>query len=167
MGMKLYCYVENGAVQSGPQILGPELGDKSDFELLALGWYFAECVRPASFSDQYEVFLPVVFDVQPHKVICTYTKRNKTQAELDAQNAAKQQEVEADKADRLAFAATFMASPEYAALPVAIQDQWPPYVQTVTDTVTQGLGNAIWDVGFPVVPPTTAAPVPIPVVFDV
>lgn len=165
--MRLYCYVEHGAVVSGPSILSVDLSNKSDFELLDLGWYYAECIRPDSFVDRYEVFLPIQFDVQPRKVICTYTKRDKTPEELAAQNAEKQVEVEADKANRLSFAATFMASPEYAALPVAIQDQWPPYVQTVTDTVTQGLGDAIWDVNFPVVPPTSAMPSPAPVVFDV
>lgn len=165
--MRLYCYVEHGAVVSGPSILPVDLSNKSDFELLDLGWYYAECIRPDSFVDRYEVFLPIQFDVQPRKVICTYTKRDKTPEELAAQNAEKQVEVEADKANRLSFAATFMASPEYAALPVAIRDQWPPYVQTVTDTVTQGLGDAIWDVNFPVLPPTSAVPSPAPVVFDV
>lgn len=165
--MRLYCYVEHGAVVSGPSILPVDLSNKSDFELLDLGWYYAECIRPDSFVDRYEVFLPIQFDVQPRKVICTYTKRDKTPEELAAQNAEKQVEVEADKANRLSFAATFMASPEYAALPVAIRDQWPPYVQTVTDTVTQGLGDAIWDVNFPVLPPTSAVPSPAPVIFDV
>lgn len=165
--MRLYCYVEHGAVVSGPSILPVDLSNKSDFELLDLGWYYAECIRPDSFVDRYEVFLPIQFDVQPRKVICTYTKRDKTPEELAAQNAEKQVEVEADKANRLSFAATFMASPEYAALPVAIRDQWPPYVQTVTDTVTQGLGDAIWDVNFPVLPPTSVVPSPAPVVFDV
>lgn len=165
--MRLYCYVEHGAVVSGPSILSIDLSNKSDFELLDLGWYYAECIRPDSFVDRYEVFLPIQFEVQPRKVICTYTKRDKTPEELAAQNAEKQTEVEADKASRLSFAATFMASPEYAALPVAIKDQWPPYVQTVTDTVTQGLGDAIWDVNFPIVPPTSAIPLPAPVPFDV
>ena len=165
--MRLYCYVEQGAVVSGPSILSIDLSNKSDFELLDLGWYYAECIRPDSFVDRYEVFLPIQFEVQPRKVICTYTKRDKTPEELAAQNAEKQVEVEADKANRLSFAATFMASPEYAALPVAIRDQWPPYVQTVTDTVTQGLGDAIWDVNFPMVPPTSAIPFPAPVLSDV
>lgn len=164
--MRLYCYVEQGAVVSGPSILSIDLSNKSDFELLDLGWYYAECIRPDSFVDRYEVFLPIQFNVQPRKVVCTYTKRDKTPEELAAQDAEKQVEVEADKANRLSFAATFMASPEYAALPVAIRDQWPPYVQTVTDTVTQGLGDAIWDVNFPSVPPTSAVPFPAPVVFD-
>ena len=167
MGIKLYCFVENGAVTSGPSILGPNLSGKSDFELFDLGWYYAECIRPDAFVDRYEVFLPIQFDIQPRKVVCTYTKRDKTQAELDAQNAEKETEVEQDKANRLLFAATFMASAEYTALPVAIKDQWPPYVQTVTDTVTQGLGDAIWDVNFPVVPPTSAVQPPAPVAFDV
>ena len=165
--MRLYCYVEHGAVVSGPSILSVDLSNKSDFELFDLGWYYAECIRPDSFVDRYEVFLPIQFDIQPRKVICTYTKRDKTPEELAAQNAEKQTEVEADKASRLSFAATFMASPEYAALPVAIKDQWPPYVQTVTDTVTQGLGDAIWDVNFPMVPPTSAIPFTAPVLFDV
>jgi hypothetical protein len=159
--MRLYCYVEQGAVVSGPGILAPDLSNKSDFELLDLGWYYAECIRPDSFVDRYEVFLPIQFDVRPTKVICTFIKRDKTQAELDAQNAEKQTEVEQDKANRLAFASTFMASDAYAALPVAIKDQWPPYVQTVTDTVTQGLGDAIWDVGFPPQPPTSNVPSPV------
>jgi hypothetical protein len=165
--MRLYCYVEQGAVVSGPSILSIDLSNKSDFELLDLGWYYAECIRPDSFIDRTEVFLPIQFTVQPRKVICTYTKRDKTPEELAAQDAEKQVEVEADKASRLSVAATFMASPEYAALPVAIKDQWPPYVQTVTDTVTQGLGDAIWDVNFPMVPPTSAIPTPAPVPFDV
>jgi hypothetical protein len=154
-------------VVSGPSILSVDLSNKSDFELLDLGWYYAECIRPDSFVDRYEVFLPIQFDVQTRKVVCTFIKRDKTPEELAAQNAEKQVEVEADKASRLSFAATFMASPEYAALPVAIRDQWPPYVQTVTDTVTQGLGDAIWDVNFPMVPPTSAIPTPAPVLFDV
>jgi hypothetical protein len=158
--MKLYCFVVHNAVEQGPASLSLDLQNKSDFELLALGWYYAECVRPGTFVDRTEVFLPVQFDVQPTKVVCTFTKREKTQAELDSQNAEKQTEIEQDKANRLAFAATFMASPEYSALPTSIQTQWPPYVQTVTDTVTQGLGDAIWDVGFPSPPPTENAPVP-------
>lgn len=158
--MRLYCFVENGIVVSGPQVIGPTLSSKSDFELLELGWYYAECIRPDSFVDRYEVFLPIQFDVRPTKVICTFIKRDKTQSELDAQNADKQTEVEQDKANRLALASTFMASDAYAALPVAIKDQWPPYVQTVTDTVTQGLGDAIWDVGFPPQPPTSNVPYP-------
>jgi hypothetical protein len=41
-------------------------------------------------------------------------------------------------------------------------------MQTVTDTVTQELGDAIWDVGFPSQPPTDNTPVPsLPVVTDV
>ena len=168
MGIKLYCFVENGIVINGPSILGPSLSGKSDFELLDLGWYYAECIRANSFVDRYEVFLPIQFDVQPRKVVCIYTKRDKTPEELTAQNAEKQVEVEADKANRLSFAATFMASPEYAALPASVQAQWPPYVQTVTDTVTQGLGDAIWDVGFPSPPPTENTPVPpAPMLTDV
>jgi hypothetical protein len=108
------------------------------------------------------------FDIQPRKVICTFVKREKTQIELSAQNAEKQSEVEQDKTNRLDFAATFMASPEYTALPASIQAQWPIYMQTVTDTVTQELGDAIWDVGFPSPPPTDNTPVPsLPVVTDV
>lgn len=165
--MKLYCFVQNDTVVSGPQTLPIQLASLSDFELLSQGWYYAECIRPATFSDRYEVFLPIQFDIQPYKVVCTYTKRDKTQAELDAQNAEKQQQVEADKADRLAFASTFMQSPEYAALPQALQMEWVGYVQVVTDTVTTGLGDAIWDVGFPPQPPTTATPSPFPVFSDV
>lgn len=159
--MKLYCFVENGVVTQGPVGLSNTLSNLSDFELLALGWYYAECIRPASFVDRTEVFLPIQFDIQPHKVICTFTKRDKTREELDAQNAIKQQEVEADKADRLAFAATFMASPEYAALPEALQLEWTGYVQVVTATQTDGLGDAIWDVNFPQSPPTSVAPAPV------
>jgi hypothetical protein len=159
--MKLYCLVANNVVVEGPLPLSPALSSLSDFELLDLGWYYAECIRPDSFSDRTEV-MEVQFDIQPRKVICTFTKREKTQAELDAQNAEKQTEIEQDKANRLSFAATFMASPEYAALPVSIQEQWPPYVQAVTDTVTQGLGDAIWNVWFPSPPPTENIPAPTP-----
>ena len=166
--MRLYCVVQNATVVNGPCALPPALEGLSDFDLLAQGWYVAECIRPASFSDRYEVFLPIQFDIQQFKVVCTYTKRDKTQAELDAQNAEKQTQVEADKADRLAFAATFMQSPEYAALPSALQVEWVGYVQIVTDTVTTGLGNAIWDVSFPSPPPTTdTPPTPIPLLVDV
>ncbi len=164
--MRLYCFVQSNTIVSGPIPLPLSLQDKSDFDLLAQGWYYAECIRPDSFVDRYEIFLPIQFDIQPHKVICTYTKRDKTPEELAAQNAEKQVEVEADKANRLSFAATFMASPEYATLPVAIRDQWPPYVQTVTDTVTQGLGDAIWDLSFPSVPPTSEVPFTVPVASD-
>ena len=165
--MKLYCSVHDGVVANGPQMLPPALVNLSDFALLDLSWYYAECIRPDSFSDRTEV-MDVQFNIQPRKVICTFVKREKTQAELSAQDAEKQGEVEQDKANRLAFAATFMASPEYAALPASIQAQWPPYVQTVTDTVTQGLGDAIWDVGFPSPPPTDNTPVPpAPMLTDV
>jgi hypothetical protein len=163
--MKLYCFVQDGAVINGPAILSVSLANKSDFELLDLGWYYAECIRSATFVDRTEVFLPVQFDIQPTKVICTYTKRDKTQAELDAQNAEKQVEVEADKADRLAFAATFMASEEYAALPEALQMEWVGYVSIVENTQTEGLGNAVWDVAFPSVPPTSE-PSPELVIVD-
>ena len=159
--MKLYCYVEQGAVVSGPSILPLDLVSKSDFELLDLGWYYAECIRPDSFVDQYEVFLPMQFTILSTKVICTFTKRDKTQAELDAQNAEKKTEVEQDKTNRLTFAETFMASDVYTALPTLIKDQWPPYVQAVTDTVTQNLGNDIWHVNFPTQPPTNNTPSPV------
>jgi hypothetical protein len=127
----------------------------SDFDLLPLGWRIADQLLPNTFFDRMEVMLPLQFTVQPFKVICTYTKRDKTQAELDAQNAEKQAQVETDKADRLAFASTFMGSPDYAALPVALQMEWVGYVDVVTHTVTTGLGDAIWDVNFPSLPPTT------------
>jgi hypothetical protein len=156
--MRLYCYVENGVVISGPLPLGPSLNTKSDFELLDLGWYVAECLRPDSFVDRYEVFLPIQFDIQPYKVVCTYTKRDKTQAELDAQNAEKQVEVEQDKANRLAAAATFMASDAYTALPESLQVEWVGYVATVENIQTDGLGNAVWDVAFPSPPPTSNTP---------
>lgn len=159
--MKLYCVVQDGAVVNGPSILPIELTKLSDFELLDLGWYYAECIRPATFVDRTEVWLPVQFDIQPTKVVCTYAKRDKTREELDAQNAEKQTEVEADKASRLAFAAEFMASPEYAALPEALQLEWAGYVQVVTDTQTEGLGDAIWDVGFPSPPPTSVPSEPV------
>jgi len=162
--MKLYCQVENGAVVNGPVVLPLSITNLSDFELLDLGWYYAECVRPDTFLDRYEVMLPVQYVVQPRKVICTFTKRSKTQAELDAQNAEKQQQVATDKADRLAFAAAFMATPEYTALLPEIQLTWSGYVQVVTDTVVDGLGDAIWDVSFPSAPPTVN-PSPEPVVF--
>lgn len=159
--MKLYCFVQDGSVANGPMPVPIGLAKLSDFELLDLGWYYAECIRPASFVDRYEVFLPIQFEVKPTKVICTYTKRDKTREELDAQNAVKQQEVEADKSSRLAFAAEFMASPEYAALPEALQLEWAGYVQVVTDTQTEGLGDAIWDVGFPSPPPTSVPSEPV------
>lgn len=162
--MKLYCEVHNNIVVNGPTLVPIALNALSDFELLDLGWYIADCIRPDTFSDQYEVMLPIQYVVQPHKVICTFTKRSKTQAELDAQNAEKQQQVEADKGNRLTFADTFMQSPEYAALLPELQLAWVGYVQTVTDTVTVGLGNAIWDVNFPPQPPTTN-PEPVPVVL--
>lgn len=166
--MKLYCEVQNSQVVQGPCVLPLALTNLSDFELLDLGWRIAERVLPDTFLDRTEVMLPVVFTVQPHKVICTYTKRDKTQTELDAQNADKQTQVEADKADRLAFAATFMQSPEYAALPQPIQMEWVGYVDIVTNTVTVGLGDAIWDVGFPPVPPVTeVVQPPVPVMSDV
>jgi hypothetical protein len=157
--MKLYCLVANNAVVEGPLPLSPALGALSDVELLDLGWHYAECIRPSSFSDRTEV-MEVQFDIQPRKVICTFVRREKTQAELDVQNAEKQGEVEQDKANRLDFAATFMASTEYATLSASIQAQWPPYVQAVTDTVTQGLSDAVWDVWFPLLPPTDNIPIP-------
>jgi|NOAtaT_7_FD_contig_41_5037043_length_1761_multi_3_in_0_out_0_2 hypothetical protein len=160
--MKLYCHVVNGQVVEGPATLPVTLMDQSDFALLTQGWYNAECIRPVSFSDRYEVFLPIQYDIQQFKVVCTYTKRDKTQDELDAQNAQKQTEVETDKANRLTFASTFMQSPEYLALSAALQMEWVGYVQVVTDTVTTGLGDAIWDVEFPIQPPMTDPPPPVP-----
>ena len=159
--MKLYCSVQNTTVVAGPQPLPMAFVNLSDFQLLNLGWYYAECIRPASFVDRTEVWLPIQFDIQPTKVVCTYVKRDKTPEELAAQNAEKQTEVEADKASRLSFAATFMASPEYGALPEAIQLEWTGYVQVVTATQTDGLGDAIWDVSFPPLPPTSAEPAPV------
>lgn len=165
--MKLYCEVQNNQVVQGPCLLPLALANLSDFALLDLGWRIADRILPDTFLDRTEVMLPVQFTVQPFKVICTYTKRDKTQAELDAQNAEKQTQVETDKADRLAFASTFMQSSEYAALPPAMQMEWVGYVQIVTDTVTTGLGDAIWDVSFPSPPPTTDVPPTLLVMSDV
>lgn len=153
--MKLYCYIQNGSVLEGPVPLPLALQSLSDFDLLDIGWYYAECIRPATFVDRYEVMLPVQYNIQSRKVICTFTKRDKTQAELDAQNAEKQTQVEVDKAERLAFASTFMQSPEYVTLSQSLQLEWVGYVDTVTATVTGGLDDAIWDVAFPPPPPTT------------
>jgi hypothetical protein len=156
--MKLYCYIPADGEPQGPQRLPIHLQTLSDFALLDLGWYWADCIRPSTFVDRTEVFLPIQFDVQATKVICTYTKRDKTPAELDAQNAEKQVEVEQDKANRLASAATFMASDAYAALPDALQLEWVGYVATVENIQTDGLGNAVWDVAFPSAPPTSDTP---------
>lgn len=160
--MKLYCLVQNNTVVNGPVALPPNLVDKSDFELLDLGWYYADCVRPDSFVDRYEIMLPVQFDIRTTKVICTFIKRNKTQEELDAQNVIKQQEVEIDKSNRLAIANEFMQSEAYQTLSDTLKNKWVTYVQTVTDTVTSGLGDAIWDVNFPSVPPTSDTPITPP-----
>jgi hypothetical protein len=165
--MKLYCYITAAAEPQGPQPLPANIQNLSDFELLNLGWYWAECIRPDTFVDQYEVFLPLQFNIQATKVICTFIKRDKTQAELDEQNANKQIEVEADKANRLAYAATFMASAEYAALPETLQLEWVGYVSIVENTQTDGLGNAVWNVAFPSVPPTSLTPPPVPFTADV
>lgn len=153
--MKLYCFVENGVVITGPQSLPINLIDKSDFELLEMGWYYAECIRPESFVDRYEVFNPIDYVIHPTKVVCTWTKRSKTQEELDTQNSEKQQQVEADKNSRLEFANTFIQSTEYEQLSQEHKNQWITYIQQVTDTVTTNLGDAIWDVYFPPQPPTT------------
>ena len=91
--MKLYCLVTNNTVTEGPLPLSPTLSKLSDFELLDLGWYYAECIRPESFVDRTEV-MNLQFDIQPRKVICTFVKRDKTQIELSAQNAEKQKQVE-------------------------------------------------------------------------
>ena len=151
--MKLYCFVENGLVLHGPTPLPTDISTLNDFELLARGWYYAECVRPDTFIDRYEVFLPIQFSVQPTKVQCMYLKRDKTQLELNIQNAEKQLEVEQDKINRLTLAETFMASDEYLSLSTDIQTQWELYIQVVTNTITEELGNAVWDVYFPSVPP--------------
>jgi hypothetical protein len=169
--MKLYCLVKNNFVVNGPTIVGPAptslpaaLVDKSDFELLDLGWYYAECIRPDSFVDRYELMLPTEFDIRATKVICTFRKRNKTQEELDTQNIEKQQLVETDKLNRLTFANQFMQSEEYAILTDAIKLQWVEYLQLVTNTITTNLGDAIWDVNFPMPPQTTNIPVTPPMV---
>jgi len=162
--MKLYCLVQNNTVINGPTILPPHLVDKSDFELLDLGWYYANCIRPESFIDRYELMEPIQFDIQSTKVICTFIKRNKTHAELDAQNANKQQEVETDKANRLIFANEFMQSNQYETLSNKLKTEWVTYVQIVTNTVTVGLGNAIWDVGFPSPPATSDTVLTPPIV---
>jgi len=151
--MKLYCFVENEQVTHGPVPLPVHLATLGDFELLERGWYYAECVHPNTFVDRYEVFLPVQFSIQPTKVQCMYTKRNKTQLELDAENAEKQLEMAQDKILRLAAAETFMASEEYSLLSPDIKAQWVTYMQTVMNTIIYGLGNAIWDVNFPSIPP--------------
>lgn len=161
--MKLYCLVKNNFVVNGPTTLPPMYIDKSDFELLDLGWYYAECIRPESFVDRYELMLPTEFDIRATKVICTFRKRNKTQAELDVQNAEKQQLVETDKSNRLTFANQFMQSEEYAMLTDAIKLQWVEYLQIVTNTITTNLGDAIWNVNFPIPPQTTNTPVTPPI----
>ena len=153
--MKLYCLIENGNVVQGPLPLPINLVNKSDFELLELGWYYTECIRPDSFVDRYEIWLPNQYDIQQYKVICTFVKRNKTQEELDIQNAEKQVLVEADKTSRLEFANTFMQSEDYTKLSQAIQDEWQTYVQVIINTITTDLGDAIWDVSFPMLPKTT------------
>ena len=157
--MKLYCLVANNTVTEGPLPLSPTLSTLSDFELLDLGWYYAECIRPESFVDRTEV-MDLQFDIQPRKVICMFTKRNKTQEELDAQNTVKQQEVENDKTSRLSYAETFMTSEEFSQLSEEMQSAWNIYVQTVTNTITEGLGDAVWDVGFPSIPIDTESVLP-------
>ena len=157
--MKLYCLVTNNTVTEGPLPLSPALSTLSDFELLDLGWYYAECIRPESFVDRTEV-MDLQFDIQPRKVICMFTKRNKTQEELDAQNTVKQQEVENDKTSRLSYAETFMTSEEFFQLSEEMQSAWNIYVQTVTNTITEGLGDAVWDVGFPSIPIDTESVLP-------
>ena len=157
--MKLYCLVANNTVTEGPLPLSPTLSTLSDFELLDLGWYYAECIRPESFVDRTEV-MDLQFDIHPRKVICMFTKRNKTQEELDAQNTVKQQEVENDKTSRLSYAETFMTSEEFSQLSEEMQSAWNIYVQTVTNTITEGLGDAVWDVGFPSIPIDTESVLP-------
>jgi hypothetical protein len=157
--MKLYCLVTNNTVTEGPLPLSPVLSTLSDFELLDLGWYYAECIRPESFVDRMEV-MNLQFDIQPRKVICTFVKRDKTQEELDAQNTVKQQEVENDKTSRLSYAETFMTSEEFSQLSEEMQSAWNIYVQTVTNTITEGLGDDIWDVGFPSIPIDTESVLP-------
>ena len=157
--MKLYCLVANNTVTEGPLPLAPAFSAMSDFELLDLGWYYAECIRPESFVDRTEV-MDLQFDIQPRKVICMFTKRNKTQEELDAQKTVKQQEVENDKTSRLSYAETFMTSEEFSQLSEEMQSAWNIYVQTVTNTITEGLGDAVWDVGFPSIPIDTESVLP-------
>ena len=125
--MKLYSLVQNNTVVNGPVPLPLNLEEKSDFELLELGWYYTDCIRPSTFIDQFEIMLPMQFEIKQTKVICTFLKRNKTEEELTEQNLKKQQNVELDKLNRLSFADTFMRSEEYNTLSEYIKHQWIVY----------------------------------------
>jgi len=87
--MKLYCKIENDVVVSGPGLLPVDLGMKSDFELLELGWKVAERIVPETFDDYAEVMLPLEYTIHPYKVVVTFNKRNKTSEELTQQNIDK------------------------------------------------------------------------------
>ena len=53
-----------------------------------------------------------------------------------------------------------MTSEEFSQLSEEMQSAWNIYVQTVTNTITEGLGDAVWDVGFPSIPIDTESVLP-------
>jgi|APGre2960657444_1045066.scaffolds.fasta_scaffold126038_2 hypothetical protein len=83
--MKLYCYVENNTVISGPQLLPVNLESLSDFELLEKGWMVAERIIPTSI-DHFTELWNIEFEIQQYKVIARFNKQSKTPEQIQEHN---------------------------------------------------------------------------------
>ena len=85
MQIVLGCKIVDGQVVAGPL----NIAWMSEEQRQSEGWLPAELVKPLSFIDALEVWLPDQFEIHADKVIVTKTKRDKTPEELAAEEAAR------------------------------------------------------------------------------
>jgi len=128
--MKLYCKIENDNVTYGPGLLPIDLGMKSDFELLDLGWKVSERIVPDTFDDITEIMLPPTFEILPYKVIVTFTKRSKTAEEIAEKHTEIIMNVQTAQTQALAACEALMADhPTWAKKSPEERAAWETYKQ--------------------------------------
>lgn len=160
--MKLYCKVENNRVIGIPSVLSIQDSMKSDFELLENGWYVVEQTLPESFDERFEVMNVPQYEILQYKVKATYTKREKTEEEMQQFISHRREQLEYRRNQELLFCEVELSpdSDFYKSLSIQEKEHWRDYKKTLEDLFVLNANKNIWEFDLPNKPPVELLELP-------
>jgi hypothetical protein len=141
-----YCLVENGAITEGPRALPTAWGSVSGLqylnadELKALGWLPHRLIP---MEEQYKIITDTIFTIGTDEVVESYTARDMTQEEIDAENKAHWSGVRNSRDKKLQE--TDYTQLADAPLTQGDKSNWATYRQALRDITKQAdPKNIVW-----------------------
>jgi hypothetical protein len=145
--MSLYYIVTDNTIIDGPTLLPAQFQLTPPEELVKLGWYQVIQNMPETFKERTEVLNGPILEIGDGFVTATYTKRDKTEEEMNATITAEWKPIREERNKLLAETDYITMADRWSTLTDEEKTAWATYRQALRD-IPQTF-DSIWTVVFP------------------